>query len=110
MKENFGTIFYDDKCGLCLGAIRFISMHDPGRYFRYQPFSSEYSSEKIGAERAEERRSIVLLEKGRIYEKSTAVLRIAQRLEGLYKLFGLLIVVPASIRDFVYDRIAERRK
>lgn len=52
--------------------------------------------------------SIILLEEGRIYERSDAALRIARHLEGLrfMRIFG---IVPRFMRDGIYNLIARSR-
>jgi predicted DCC family thiol-disulfide oxidoreductase YuxK len=53
--------------------------------------------------------SVVLIEAGRVYERSTAALRIARRLSGLWPLVTALLLVPRPIRDAVYRFIARHR-
>jgi predicted DCC family thiol-disulfide oxidoreductase YuxK len=53
--------------------------------------------------------TVILLENGRIYTRSTAALRIARKLKGGWKLFYAFIVVPALIRDMGYNLIAKYR-
>ena len=53
--------------------------------------------------------SILLVQGGRVYERSDAALRIARGLRGAWKLFYAFIVVPRPIRDVVYRFIARNR-
>jgi predicted DCC family thiol-disulfide oxidoreductase YuxK len=53
--------------------------------------------------------SILLVEGGRVFDRSTAALRISRRLKWPWKLAYVLILVPRSLRDFLYDGIARRR-
>lgn len=54
--------------------------------------------------------SIVLIEDGKLYEHSTAALRIARRLSGLWPaLYYLFIWVRRPIRNWVYRFIARNR-
>ena len=43
--------------------------------------------------------SVVLIENGKAYTKSAAALRIAKKLDGLWHLLFLLILIPRPIRD-----------
>ena len=52
---------------------------------------------------------MVVVEDGRAYLKSDAALRIARHLAGPWRLLSLLRIVPRSVRDWAYDRFAERR-
>ncbi|WP_379093803.1 thiol-disulfide oxidoreductase DCC family protein [Pedobacter sp. UC225_65] len=53
--------------------------------------------------------SFVLLEGGRVYQRSTAALRVARKLNGLWPLLYGFIIIPGFIRDAVYNYIAKNR-
>ena len=53
--------------------------------------------------------SLVLIEKGKCYTRSTAALRVVRRLRGAWKLLYVLIIVPPFLRHPVYDFVARRR-
>ena len=53
--------------------------------------------------------SVILFENGRFYTRSTAVLRIARRLAFPTRFLFAFIIVPAFIRNWVYDFIAGHR-
>ena len=53
--------------------------------------------------------SIVLIEGEKMYCKSTAALRIARRMDGLWPMFYVFIIIPKPIRDLLYDLIARYR-
>jgi predicted DCC family thiol-disulfide oxidoreductase YuxK len=53
--------------------------------------------------------SIILIEGSNYYSRSTAVLKIARDLSGLYPLLYGLIIIPNFIRNWVYDFIARNR-
>ncbi len=57
----------------------------------------------------EEVDSLVLIENGKAFTKSSAALRIAKKLDGLWHLLFLFILVPRKIRDGVYDYVAKNR-
>lgn len=104
-------IFFDGVCNLCNGAVRFILKHDKAAVFKFAALQNATATQLLvhvplpsGANN-----SILLLEDGKIYTKSTAVLRIARRLAGGWKLLYVFMVVPAFLRDFVYDLIARNR-
>ena len=51
----------------------------------------------------------VLIIGNRYYTKSTAAFLIVKQLNGFIKILFPLIIIPRSIRDFVYDFIAKNR-
>lgn len=53
--------------------------------------------------------SIVLIEEGRAYQRSEAVLRIARRMDAPWPLLYALRVVPRRVSDRLYDWIARNR-
>ena len=53
--------------------------------------------------------TIYFLEKGTLYHKSTAVLKIAKRLKSPWSWAYILIGIPKGVRDWVYDLFARNR-
>jgi predicted DCC family thiol-disulfide oxidoreductase YuxK len=53
--------------------------------------------------------SMILVEDGTYYTKSTAALKICKNLKGLWKVFSVLLVIPKPIRDFFYNIVARNR-
>jgi predicted DCC family thiol-disulfide oxidoreductase YuxK len=53
--------------------------------------------------------TMILVEDGTAYLRSTAALRIVRDLGPPYSLVSGLIAVPAPVRDFIYDALAWRR-
>lgn len=53
--------------------------------------------------------SVVLLERGRAYTRSTAALRIARRLRWPWPILWPLVAFPRPLRDWAYDLVARNR-
>ena len=53
--------------------------------------------------------SVILIEGGKAYTRSSAALRIARRLSGAWPVFFVFILIPPLIRDAAYDFIARHR-
>ena len=60
-------------------------------------------------QQTEEIDSVVLIDKGKIYKKSTAALKAMNYLPWYFKQLQILRIVPAFIRDAIYDLIARNR-
>lgn len=101
-------VFFDGHCGLCHGAVRFILDRDRRGRFLFAPLHSPAARTLLG-NRALQGDSLLLLEDGRLYQCSTAVLRIARRLGGGWRLVSWLGVIPRPLRDAVYRFVARRR-
>ncbi|HTH31806.1 MAG TPA: DCC1-like thiol-disulfide oxidoreductase family protein, partial [Lacibacter sp.] len=53
--------------------------------------------------------SVIFLEDGIAYRESTAALKVCRHLDGGWKLFYVLIIIPAFIRDGIYKWIGNNR-
>jgi predicted DCC family thiol-disulfide oxidoreductase YuxK len=104
-------VLYDGVCNLCSGTVRFIVKRDPARRFRFAALQSEAGRALLARYglSADGTASIVLIQNGRAFQKSGAVLRILQQLHGPWALMGALRLVPRVIRDACYDMVAGRR-
>lgn len=106
-----GIILFDGTCAFCERSVRFIATRDRG-YFK---FGASQNPEGVallaqhGTTR-EAAKSIILIEDGRVYLRSTAVLRIARRMTAPWRWASVLLVVPAPLRDGVYGVVAAIRK
>lgn len=105
------VILFDGLCNLCNGAVQFTIERDQQNVFRFASLQSNFAAEKltpfnIAPENLE---SFILLENGKVYLRSTAALRVAKKLTGLWPLLYGFIIVPRFIRDAVYNYIAKNR-
>jgi predicted DCC family thiol-disulfide oxidoreductase YuxK len=109
--DAHAIVLFDGVCNLCNGAVNFIIDRDPDGYFRFAPLQSDvaatYLDDADGPDA--DLSTIVLVEGGQTYVRSTAALRIARRLTGAWPLLFLAIVVPRPLRDAVYNWVAHNR-
>jgi predicted DCC family thiol-disulfide oxidoreductase YuxK len=98
------TVLFDGDCSLCNGAVRFIAANDPAGRFAFRSLQS--SGEGAGSQELD---TIVLLDYGKRYELSDAVLHVALGLRFPYPLGFAAILIPRPIRDAVYRWIARNR-
>ncbi len=106
-----GIILFDGTCAFCERAVIFIATRDPARYFRFGASQSPEAAallQPYGLTR-NTARSIILLEDGKAYLRSTASLRIAARLTFPWSLARAFLIVPAPIRDAAYRVVAAIR-
>lgn len=101
-------IYFDGVCNLCTGVVQFVIKRDPAHYFRFASLQGEAGT-LLRKQHPDTGDSLVLVEDGRIYTSSTAVLRIARRLKGAWPLCYGLIIIPPFIRNFFYRLIAANR-
>ena len=106
-----GIILFDGTCAFCEGSVKFFAARDNG-YFRFgasqtpgaAALLAQYGTTRDAA------RSIVLIEDGRVFLRSTPALRIMQRFHAPWRWLGVLLWVPLPIRDGVYKVIPAIRQ
>lgn len=105
------VVLFDGACNLCSRSVRFIIKRDPKGRFRFAPLQSEAARERIKSAGAPLHPfdGVVLIERGRAYFRSDAVLRIASGLRFPWPIAAALILLPRRCRDWAYDGIARRR-
>ena len=106
-----GVVLFDGTCAFCEGAVIFIARRDPAGYFRFGASQTPDTSAILIAHgvNRESVRSLVLIEDGAVYLRSTASLRVVRRLVWPWPLLGALLLVPAPIRDPFYRVVAAVR-
>ena len=105
------VILFDGVCNLCNSSIDFILKRDKSNRFLVGALQEEpgkFLLTRFAAD-PEYLDSLVLVEEGQIFYRSTAALKIAKNLSGLWPLFYGLILLPVSWRDPVYDWIGRNR-
>ncbi|MBY0495924.1 MAG: DCC1-like thiol-disulfide oxidoreductase family protein [Cyanobacteria bacterium] len=104
------VILFDGTCAFCERSVRFIATRDAG-YFKFgasQNPEGRALLEQFGTTR-EATRSLILIEDGRLYLRSDAVLRIAARMTAPWRYARVFAIVPRPIRDLVYRFVAAVR-
>ena len=109
------TILFDGVCNLCNGFVQFIIRHDATGRYRFAALQSEAGQALLlahgvaPATLAADPDSVLLLSGGQLYSHSTAVLRIARGLGGVWRLAAIGRVLPRAWRDSIYRFIARHR-
>lgn len=100
------VVIFDGVCGLCNASVNLLMRLDKKKTLRYSSLQGEYIKQLNIEEGID---SIVYVEQGIVYYKSTAILKIVRSLGGGYIFVKLLYIFPEMIRDFIYDVIAKHR-
>lgn len=104
-------MLFDGVCNLCNAWVRFVIDRDPGGRFAFAPLQSELA-ERLLRERGyvgEPLATVLLVDGPRVYDRSTAALRIVRGLRGGWPMLAALLAVPRALRDPVYGWLARRR-
>jgi len=109
--QNHGLLLFDGVCNLCNGFVNVVIDHDPSGYFKLGALQSEEARPYLDAYGVDPEAldSVILIENGRVYRKSTAALRVARQLPAPWPAAYAFIAVPRPLRDFVYDIVASNR-
>ena len=104
-------VLFDGTCAFCEGSVKFIARRDAAGRFRFGASQSPQAAALLAQHgfTRDMARSIVLIEDGQIYLRSTATLRIARQLTMPWRLAGVLLWVPRPLRDGVYRVVAAIR-
>ena len=104
-------IFFDGVCNLCNSSVNFVIRHDKRNIFHFASLQWDVARKLLAENYPEgdDFQTILYYENGKIFEKSTAVLRIARKLDYPLKMAYGFIIVPRFIRDSIYMFISRNR-
>ena len=104
-------ILFDGVCNLCNGAVQFVIKRDKKNQFLFASLQSEEGKQILMDHNFQVNKmdSFFLVENGKVYDRSTAALRVLRRLNGFWRFFYGFIIIPKFIRDGIYDFIAKNR-
>lgn len=112
MSEQANKILlFDGVCNLCSGSMLFVIKRDAKRQIRYAPIQSKQGKmlmNKYGIEEAY-LGSLIFIDEGKVYLRSTGALRLCKYLKGLWPLLYVLILVPPFIRNAFYGTVSKYR-
>ena len=104
--------FFDGHCVLCSGFVAFCLRRDPAGRLKFASTQSALGERVLRTLALPDRtfeRTILLLDGDQVYMRSTAVLRSLRYLQGPVHWLQPLSLVPALLRDPLYDLVARNR-
>ncbi len=110
MIEN-PVILFDGVCNFCNYWMNFAIKRDKYNQLRFAPLQGEAAKQLLPKYHLNPTllSSVIFIDKGKAYTQSSAALRICKYLNGGWKIFYGLIIIPKFIRDFFYNIIARNR-
>lgn len=105
------VVLFDGVCNLCNGWVRFLIARDRQARLRLASVQSEAGQAILAAcgLPTDQFDTMLFLEKGRAYVKSTAFLRVVRYFPWPWPLLSAGRIVPRPVRDWLYDRVALNR-
>lgn len=104
------VILFDGVCNLCNGFVNFLIDRDPENQFKFASLQSEFG-EKILVKtqmQTDEYQSVLVLEGGEVFTKSSAVFKVIERLPK-WRWLRFLKIFPTCFLDTIYGLIAQNR-
>ena len=104
-------ILFDGVCNFCNFWVNFVIDRDQKDHFRFAALQSKEGQKILndfGLSKTDFD-TFILIDGEEYFIKSTAVLKIARKLNYPVKSLYYLIIIPRFIRDFVYSIIAKSR-
>lgn len=91
--------------------VQFVIERDDKQYFKFASLQSKVAKTMLTGIDIdfEAPQSLVLLDNGIYHQQSTAALRIAKNLGGLWSWLYVFIIIPKPLRDMIYRWIAKNR-
>jgi predicted DCC family thiol-disulfide oxidoreductase YuxK len=105
-------VLFDGICNLCNSTVQFIIKRDKNNVFKFSSLQSEFGQNflKVRNLSSTDFNSIILYEPGvAYYTKSTAILKIVQKLGFPYKILSVFLLIPSPIRDSIYSLLSKNR-
>jgi len=104
-------VLFDGICNLCNGAVLFIIKRDKAGKIRFASLQSDVGRDQLvrnGLD-PDALHSVIVVENGKLFQKSDAVLRIAARIDGPWRWLRIFQIIPRFLRDILYDLVARFR-
>uniref|UniRef100_A0A0E0HN85 Thiol-disulfide oxidoreductase DCC n=1 Tax=Oryza nivara TaxID=4536 RepID=A0A0E0HN85_ORYNI len=107
------VLIYDGVCHLCHRGVKWVIKADKHAKIRFcclQSKAAEPYLRLVGMDREDVLRRVLFIEGPEAYyEGSTAALKVASYLPLPYSALSSLLIIPAPLRDAIYDYIAKNR-
>ena len=103
-------LLFDGECLLCNKWVRFLRRVQKEGSFEFAHIESDFARPIIEKFNLLELDSVIVIDNGKAYLKSKAILRIATKLKAPYSWAYILVIIPNFIRDWMYDIIARNRQ
>ncbi|MEJ6792208.1 MAG: DCC1-like thiol-disulfide oxidoreductase family protein [Lacinutrix sp.] len=106
-------ILFDGLCNLCSSSVQYAITHDKNNVFMFAALQSDVGKKIIKHFKIDPLKTDSILlyspKKESLKIKSTAALHVAKSLGFPRNLLFIFLIVPAFIRNWVYDFIAKNR-
>ena len=104
------VVLFDGVCNFCDRTVRFILENDHHKHFQFASQQSDTGQKLLKKfDAPNDTSTIVLIENGRVYTRSTAILQIARKLKTPWNWMYAFILTPKPVREMAYRLFARYR-
>jgi predicted DCC family thiol-disulfide oxidoreductase YuxK len=105
------VILFDGVCNLCNGAVQFIIKRDHKGKLLFASLQSHVAKQLLGEFeiRTDDLYSIIVIDNGKVYDKSDALIVIARHLPRPWSTLTIFRFLPNFFRDGLYKLVANNR-
>ena len=105
------VVLFDGVCNYCNSMVNFLIRQDKKQILRFAALQSESGQKLLKQYNLPQDKfeSVILIDKGKVFTSSTAGLKMYAKLPWYWQWMQVFWIVPKSIRDAVYNYIAQNR-
>jgi predicted DCC family thiol-disulfide oxidoreductase YuxK len=109
--EDHPVILFDGVCNFCNYWVNFAIKRDKKKQLRFTALQGDTAARLLPRYfiHPTSLSSVIFIDKGKAWTQSSAAIRICKHLDGGWKLFYVLIIIPKFLRDFFYNIVARNR-
>lgn len=105
------VVLFDGVCNLCNGTVNFLIRHNKKRNLRFAALQS-VAGQTLLAKHGLPQESVAtffFFDHGKIYNRSSAALKVASHLSWYWQWTQVFWLVPIVLRDGIYNLVAKNR-
>ncbi len=108
---QFPILFFDGICNLCNATVQWIIKRDPKGIIHFSSLQSDFAQKHLNSIFGDSPslNSVILVDKDQFFVKSQVIKEVLKRISPHSPLLWILKIVPRTVQDFFYDKIARNR-
>jgi predicted DCC family thiol-disulfide oxidoreductase YuxK len=109
--KTHNIVVFDGVCALCNGWIKFLLRFDRQHRFRFVIAQSELGAKlyEHAGERSDIYETMLVFADGKYHGKADAITAVLGKIGWPWKLFSIARFLPAFLKNWLYDRLANNR-
>lgn len=111
VKPKHPILLFDGVCNICDYSVQFVIKHNKSESVHFAALQSSFGQEQLKKSDlpSSDLKSLIFIEDGDMYTRSTGALKLARHLNSPWKWAYIFIIIPRPIRDWFYNYIAAHR-